>query len=70
MDTNSQIRAVTYGRISVIVSIPATLESNIRIINCLQIEAVDRPLGPVISNIAVGQLLNCVVRGDVEYMPL
>ena len=70
MDTNIQIGAVTYGRISVVVSIPTTLEANVRIINCLQIKVVDRPCLPIISSIAVGHLLNCVIRGDVEYMPL
>ena len=66
MDTNILIRAVTCGRGSVVVPVPATLQSNIRIINCLQIEEVDRPCGPIISSIAVCQLLDGVIRGDVE----
>ena len=66
MDTNILIRAVTCGRSSVVVPVPATLQSNIRIINCLQIEEVDGPCGPIISSIAVCQLLDGVIRGDVE----
>ena len=70
MDANSQIRAVTCGPGSVVVPVPASLQSNIRIINRLQIKAVDRPCDPVISSIAVGDLLNGVINGYVENMPL
>ena len=83
MDTDGLIRAVAstcdrlaWDRTMVIrfigveAAIPASFQSNIRIVHRLQVEAIDRAWDPDIGGITVGDLSYGIVDADIENVPL
>lgn len=58
------------GGVAVETTVPASLEADIGVIHCLQIEVVDRSLSPDVGVVIVDDLAEGIVDVDVEYMPL
>ena len=61
---------VVVGRVAVKTTIPAGLETNVRVIHGLQVECINRSFPPNVGEVIVDDFGNSIVDVDVEYVPL